>query len=298
MKHIFTCMVFCLSIAYAAAQTGTIEGKVTDAESGELLRGATISITSTKKGAYSDTKGTYRLKKLSAGTYSLKVSYVGYQTTTFDGVVVTDNAVTTFNIQLAVSKELGSEVIVEAKKVTDNAAALLTQRKNAAQVSDGIGREEISKMPDSDAGQSLKRVSGVTLVEGKFIYVRGVSDRYSNTTLNGAALTSTEPDKKAFAFDMFPSELLENANIVKSFTPDLPGNFAGGLVQLNTIDFPSKRGLKISGSQGYNNYVTFKRQWIFRISKRRRRSIRNGCLVALDAISCSLGSLGNEPASA
>lgn len=258
MKYIIVSMVLWLSIAGAAAQSGSIEGKVTDAESGDLLRGATISITSIKKGAYSDTKGSYRLKKVPAGTYSVKVSYVGYQTTTLDGVVVTDNAVTTLNIQLAVSKEVGSEVVVEAARVTDNAAALLTQRKNAAQVSDGIGREEISKMPDSDAGQSLKRVSGVTLVEGKFIYVRGVSDRYSNTTLNGAALTSTEPDKKAFAFDMFPSELLENANIVKSFTPDLPGNFAGGLVQLNTIDFPSKRGLKISGSQGYNNYVTFK----------------------------------------
>jgi hypothetical protein len=98
----------------------------------------------------------------------------------------------------------------------------------------------------------------VTLVEGKYVYVRGVSDRYSNTTLNGAALTSTEPEKKSFAFDMFPSELLENANVLKSFTPDLPGNFAGGLVQLNTIDFPSGRSFKVSGSQGFNDYVTFK----------------------------------------
>ncbi len=258
MKHILLSIAICISATVALAQTGSIEGKVTSAESGELLRGATISLTALKKGAYSDTKGTYRIKKVPAGTYSLKVSYVGYQTTTFDGIVVADNAPTTFNIVLTASKELGKEVVVEAAKVTDNAGALLTQRKNAAQVSDGIGREEISKMPDSDAGQSLKRVSGVTLVEGKFIYVRGVSDRYSNTTLNGAALTSTEPDKKAFAFDMFPSELLENANILKSFTPDLPGNFAGGLVQLNTIDFPSKRGVKVSASQGYNNYVTFK----------------------------------------
>lgn len=257
MKCIVTVILLCASLMTAAAQNGSIEGKVTDAETGEVLRGASIGVVDAKNGAYSDTKGTFRIKKLAAGTYKLRVTYIGYEAKIIEGIAVLADAPTNVSIVLGASKKANKEVVVEAARVNDNAAALLVQRKNAAQVSDGIGREEISKLPDSDAGQSLKRVSGVTLVEGKYVYVRGVSERYSNTTLNGAALSSTEPDKKAFAFDMFPAELLENANVTKSFTPDLPGNFSGGLVQLNTIDFPSAFSVKFSGSQSINDYVTF-----------------------------------------
>lgn len=250
--------VMALVTSVMMAQQGSITGKVTDAETGEGLRSATISVVEAKKGAYSDTKGAYTVKKLPNGTYTVKFSYVGYDSKTIEKVVIDGTKPVVLNVVLGITKTSGKEVVVEANRINDNAAALLSQRKNATQVSDGIGREEISKLPDSDAGQALKRVSGVTLVEGKYVFVRGTSDRYSNTTLNGSSITSTEPDKKSFAFDMFPSELLESANIVKSFTPDLPGNFAGGLVQLNTIDFPQGQSIKLSGSQGFNDYVTFK----------------------------------------
>lgn len=245
------------SSAFAFAQDGVITGKITDGETGEALRGASVLVVETKKGAYSDTKGMYRIAKVADGTYTVRISYVGYEARTLMNVVVSGKPVTT-DVVLSLIKSGGPVIVVEAERANDNAAALLAARKNASQVSDGIGREEISKLSDGDAGQALKRVSGVTLVEGKYVFVRGTSDRYSNTTLNGSALTSTEPDKKSFAFDMFPSELLENANIIKSFTPDLPGNFAGGLVQLNTIDFPLGTSLKLSASQGFNDYVTFK----------------------------------------
>lgn len=258
MKNLIVLIALCLSASIAPAQTGSIEGKVTDAESGELLRGATIVLANSKKGSYSDTKGQFKLKKLPAGTYSLKASYIGYQSITIENIEVKDGQATTANITMRTSSDLGKEVVVEARRTQDNADALLAQRRNAAQVSDGISREEIAKLPDSDAGQSLKRVSGVTLVEGKYVYVRGVSERYNTTTLNGTTLSSTEPDKKAFAFDMFPSELLENANVAKSFTPDLPGNFSGGLVQLNTVEFPSAYSVKVSASQSGNDFVTFK----------------------------------------
>lgn len=242
----------------AVLAEGTIAGKVTDGETGDGLRGATVQVLNTKKGAYTDTKGTFRIKKMSAGTYTVKIAFVGYDSKTVEGVVVKDDETTQVDMLLEMTKTTSKEVVVSATRSNDNAAALLAKRKNASQVSDGIGKEEISKLPDGDAGQSLKRVSGVTLVEGKYVFVRGVSDRYSNTTLNGASLSTTEPDKKSFAFDMFPAELLENANIAKSFTPDLPGNFAGGLVQLNTIDFPSSYNLKFSAGQQYNDNVTFR----------------------------------------
>lgn len=257
LKFIGLHMAILLLVATTALAEGTIAGKVTDGENGDGLRGASVQVLTTKKGAYTDTKGTFRIKKVPAGTYTLKFTFVGYDTKTIENVVVKDEETTTIAVVMDMTKSSAKEVVVQAERSNDNAAALLAKRKNASQVSDGIGKEEISKLPDGDAGQSLKRVSGVTLVEGKYVFVRGVSDRYSNTTLNGASLSTTEPDKKSFAFDMFPAELLENANVAKSFTPDLPGNFAGGLVQLNTIDFPSSYNLKFTGGQQFNDYVTF-----------------------------------------
>lgn len=256
IRFITLSVLFGLSTTLAVAQQAIITGKVTDAESGEPLRGATVQVIETKKGGYTDTKGEYRIKKVAAGTYTLKFSFVGYDAKTVANVVVADGETKEVNIIMGMTVSAAAEVVVQADRINDNAAAMLAQRQKASTVSDGIAKEEINKLPDSDAGQALRRVTGVTLVEGKYVYVRGVSDRYSNTTLNGSALSTTEPDKKSFAFDMFPSELLENVNIAKSFTPDLPGNFVGGLVQMNTVDFPQGYALKFSAGLSGNDYVT------------------------------------------
>lgn len=242
----------------SAADTGTIQGKVLDAETGEALRMGSVLIEQLKKGMYTDVKGSFALKNVPSGTYSVRFSYVGYTTKTVEGVVVKTGEVTTLNVVLSPQISQTEEIVVEARRVNDNQAALLTQRKNAAQVSDGISHEEIQRAPDNDAGQALRRVSGVTLMNDKFVQVRGVSERYSNTTLNGSALATTEPDKKSFAFDIFPAELLENATVTKSFTPDLPGNFSGGLVQLNTVDFPSENFLRLSLGSSLNNMVSLR----------------------------------------
>lgn len=244
------------------AQKATIIGKVIDSETAEVLRGASVRLMDTKKGAYTDVKGEFKIKDVPAGAYTIRISYIGYATKDVtDIAVVKDGIINLENIALQPSAKMTNEVVVTSVRTNDNAAAILAQRKNAAQVSDGISIEEIKKTPDADAGQSLKRVSGVTLINDKFVYVRGVSERYSNTTLNGTSLATTEPDKKAFAFDMFPSEFLENANVAKSFTPDLPGNFAGGLVQLNTIDFPQGFSLKFSATGSYSDNITFDKKF-------------------------------------
>jgi TonB-dependent receptor len=244
--------------APASVGTGLITGTITDGESGDVLRGATVQLVGTKRGSIADVKGTYTVRGLAAGSYTLRFNYIGFKPKTVENIIVADGKTVTLAIVLESAVKKTEEVVVQAARINDNAAAMLAQRKNAAQVSDGIGEAEIKKLPDSDAGQALKRVPGVTLVEGKFVYVRGVSERYSNTTLNGATLSSTEPDKKAFAFDMFPAEFLQNATVAKSFTPDLSGNFAGGLVQLNTVDFPEKFFLKASLATTYNDNVTFR----------------------------------------
>ncbi len=249
-----------LAIHAQSPTTGTITGKVIDGGVNEPLRGASVLVVGTKKGAYSDVKGKFTVKNIPVGTYSIRVSYVGMKPKTIDNIVVTDAEAATVNVVLMTDVKKTQEVVVESRRINDNQAAILNQRKNAAQVSDGVSEEEIAKLPDADAGQALKRVSGITLVGDKFVYVRGVSDRYNSTVLNGASLATTEPDKKSFAFDMFPSEFLQSANVSKSFTPDLPGNFAGGLVQLTTVDFPSGFSFKASTSSTMNSNVTFKEQ--------------------------------------
>lgn len=238
------------------SQNGTITGKVTDSETGEHLPRTTILLEGTKLGTYSDVKGEYKIKNIPPGKYKLIARYVSYTTKEITNINVEAGKEITINIVLSKQVQQGKEITVVGVRETDNEMAMLSQRKIASQVSDGISMEEIKRLPDSDAGQSLKRLSGVSLVNDKFIFVRGISERYSNTTLNGAVLTSTEPDKKAFSFDMLPSDFLEQASIKKSFTPDLPGNFAGGLVELNTIDYPKKRKFGISLGSSFNNEIT------------------------------------------
>ncbi len=240
-----------------SSNNGTITGKLVDQETGEALRSGTVQIVGTKKGAYSDVKGEFRIRDIAPGTYTLRISYIGYNSKELTNVVINPGSTTNLGIILLESSvKKTQEVVIEAQRTNDNEAAILAIRKNAIQVSDGISQEEIKRLPDSDAGQSLKRVSGVTLLNDKFVFVRGVSERYSNTLLNGTSLATTEPDKKAFAFDIFPSDFLESVNITKSFTPDLPGNFAGGLVHLKTVDFPEGFSLKVSLGSSANTNVT------------------------------------------
>lgn len=124
-------------------------------------------------------------------------------------------------------------------------------------MNDGISRAEIRRSPDATSGDAIARVTGMSVIGGKFISVRGTNERYNITQVNGVELPSTEPDKKSFSFDLFPANLLENMIVSKTFTPDLPGNFTGGFVQLNTIDFPDTRTLRLSVSGGYDGTTTF-----------------------------------------
>ncbi|HYF03788.1 MAG TPA: carboxypeptidase-like regulatory domain-containing protein, partial [Patescibacteria group bacterium] len=179
-------IIFALAVVSPALaqELGTITGKVTDAETGELMRGATVQVEGTTKGAYSDVKGTFTVKNVPVGTYTIKVSYVGYTPRTVSGVVVTAGKTTTQNVSIKPEVSTTEEVVVTTSRANNNQDAMLQQQKNSAQVSNSISQEEISKLPDANAGQALQRVSGVTLVDNKFVYVRGVSERYSNTTLN------------------------------------------------------------------------------------------------------------------
>ncbi len=247
--------MFC-SIA-SIAQSGVLTGKITDASTGQKLTGATVIISNLNKKTSSDLDGAYTFNNLTPGIYTLQVTYVGYELKEIAGVEVKGGTVNNFDVNLALSSKNNLETVVvksEARKETLNST--LNVRRNSSVVSDIISAEQIRKSPDRNVGDVLKRVSGTSIQDNKFVVVRGMNDRYNEALLNGALLPSTEPDRKTFSFDIFPSDIVDNITVIKSALPELPGSFAGGLIQVNLKEIPGKSFFSIKGSLGYNTIST------------------------------------------
>ncbi|QEH43637.1 TonB-dependent receptor [Chitinophaga sp. XS-30] len=239
----------------ARQTSGTLYGQVLDSQSGDPVIGATIKAGNT--GTTTDVKGEYRLR-LPAGTYTISISSIGYASKQVRSVEIKRDALFQLGITLAVQKGTLKGVEVVASARSESIAALYTRQKNNVAISDGISAEQIRRTPDNNVAQVLKRVSGLTVQDNKFVTVRGMSERYNNMLLNGSSLPSTEPNRRNFAFDIIPSNLIDNVVVNKTATPDLPGEFTGGLVQVNTIDVPKENFLQVSAGTGWNSISTGK----------------------------------------
>jgi hypothetical protein len=259
MKTVFALvaatMLYALS---AAAQTGSLYGKVHDSRTGEELVGANVLLVGTSLGASTDIDGKFTVRNVPPGTYSVRFSYVGYTAQVVSGVEVKAGDNLKLDLNLTSEDFQQDEVVVTAERILSTEASVLADRRKSATIGDAISAEQIRKAPDATSGDALKRVTGLTVVDDKFVYVRGVTDRYNGTALNGVSVssTNTEVDRKSFSFDLVPSSLLENTVVVKTATPDLPGDFSGGFVQVNTLDFPSSFLAKLSFSGGYSSSTT------------------------------------------
>ena len=241
-----------------SAQTGSISGKVTDASNNEVLIGANVLVVGTTTGASSDLDGYYSINGLAPGIYQIKISYISYQTKGVDNVVVKENQETKINVPLNPASTELDEVVVTAEALRNSEVSVLKIQQKSEGIVDGVSAELISKNNSSDGTDVLKRMTGVTITEGKYLYIRGVGDRYNNTLLNGANLPSTDPEKKSFSYDIFPASLIENLITAKTFTPDKPADFSGGLVQISTIEFPSKFIIDVSTTSSYTTETTGK----------------------------------------
>ncbi|MDD5362735.1 MAG: outer membrane beta-barrel protein [Ignavibacteria bacterium] len=259
MKRIFyTILTVLLFILIDKGFSQTIKGKIVDAANSEPLSGAVVKILNTKLGAVSDIDGSYTIEHITPGSCDIKVSYIGYTDKTIKNISVNSNSVTKLDIALDVDGLTTDVIVVESNSTLANEQALLVEQKNSNKVQDGISEQQIKRAPDAAASDVLKRVTGVSVVSGKYVFVRGTSERYNNTMLNGVTLPSTDPDKKSFSFDLFPSNLLENVIISKTFTPDQPANFSGGLVQITTKEFPDALTMSINMSSAYNDNTSSK----------------------------------------
>ena len=232
--------------------TGEIAGKLVDSQNGEPLIGANVYLENTTLGAASDLEGHYVILKVPAGEYTLIMSNIGYADTKVTGVKVTAGEVTKLDLA-AQSEILTSETItVEARALEDNEASLLKSRQKSYAISDAISAEMITRTASGDAAEAMQKVTGASVVDNKYVYVRGLGERYSITQLNGAELPSSDPERKAFQLDLIPANLLDNIKTVKSFTPDKPGNFTGGAVDIGTKTFPDQFTLKTRIGFQYN----------------------------------------------
>ena len=247
-------------ISIHAQDMGKIQGVVVDAETGEPLIGANVVIKDETGvpiyGTSTDLDGRFALTA-PTGTHNVEFSYISYATKTVTGVELKTDAPTSLNISLPPEAMQADEIVVTARAVQDSEVSMLGIQQKAPVVTDGISAELMSRAASSDAGDALKRVTGITIVD-KFVYVRGLGERYSNTQVNGADIPSPEPNKRVVPMDIFPAGLLENIQVSKTFSPDQPGDFSGGSVQIKTRDFPSEFTLSVSTSAGYHSQTSFK----------------------------------------
>jgi TonB-dependent receptor len=245
-------MAFLLLSLTTNAQKGKIEGKVTDAK-GQPIAGISVILGGTKTGVSTSVDG-YFVINADAGKQSITLSSTAYQEKKIDDIDVTAGQVAHLDIVMEIKVKSNEAVVVRstsAKKET--VAALITYQKNTSVVAQVISAEAIRRSPDKNTGEVLKRVPGTSVQDGKYLVVRGLADRYNQAMLNGILLSSTEPDRKTFSFDLFPAAVIDNIIVNKTFIPELPGEWAGGLIQVNTKDIPSKGFLSIQLGTGFNS---------------------------------------------
>ena len=259
MRSILLTFLILLTSVVSFAQKGKVEGKITDAKTNQPLTGVSVLNKATGKGAASDIEGRYTLTIEGASKISLVFSYNGV-TQQVNDIEIKEGQITTQDIALTQREKTEDAVVVRSVSTArkETAASLLTFQKNNTALSSGLGADFIKRTPDKNTGEVLRRVSGTSIQDNKFVIVRGLSDRYNAAFINGAALPSSEPDKKAFSFDVIPSTLIDNIIINKTATPDITGEFAGGLIQIQTKDIPSKNSVTVGVSLGFNTQSVFK----------------------------------------
>ncbi|MFZ4261576.1 TonB-dependent receptor domain-containing protein [Sphingobacterium sp. HJSM2_6] len=217
---------------------GTITGRIINDQS-KGLYGATVKILQTNQTTQSKANGYYKFE-VTPGTYTLEFSFISHQTKRITEVQVKSNEETNLPVVLNEATQGIAELLVTGNYKKESIAALYTQQKNNANVTNGISREQMALLPDKNIGEALKRISGVSVTDNKRVVVRGIAERYNVAMMDGATLPSTDVQVRDFEFDIVPSNLIDNVIINKTSTPDISFGFGGGLVQINTLAIPER----------------------------------------------------------
>lgn len=253
-KKYFLLVAFIFVTFVSFAQTGKITGKVLNSKN-EPLQGVSIKITGAPGGTTTDVEGRFTLSLSTDKKYELTFTAVGYAAKVVSDVEATAGQVGDLSVIMEKGGAELSTVTVTSRRTSarlESVNAVIAFQKNTGTVASVVSAETIKRSPDRNTGDVLKRTPGASLQDGKFLVIRGLADRYNQAMLNGILLTSTEPDRKTFSFDLIPAPMIDNIVINKAFLPEYPGEWAGGLIQVNTKDIPSQSFLNVQIGTGFN----------------------------------------------
>jgi outer membrane receptor for ferrienterochelin and colicin len=255
--------IFSLFSSLALSQTGTLSGQLIDGDFNDGLAFANVAVKGTNYGTATDFEGKYFIE-MQPGTYTVIFTFVGYSTKQVTDVVIKSGKVTDLNVTLTSAADALDDVVITVSRRKNSEEAVLEVQKNATVVLDGLSSESIEKQGASDVAAAVKSVPGVSVQQGKYVYVRGLGDRYTKTLLNGMEVPGLDPDRNTLQLDIFPTNTLENLQVIKSATADYTADFTGGIVNIITKDIPSSRQLSINAGLGFNpdmhfndNYVSY-----------------------------------------
>lgn len=255
-KIVATAML--LAVPAANGFAADIIGKVTDAKSKETLIGATVQVDGTDIIAATDIDGNFRLTGLDSNAkYSLTIKYVAYENKKIDGVLASDQP-QMISVALTPEEQTLGEVTVTGIARRNTETAMVQVAKNSPVIVNNVSAQEIGKTQDSNAGEVIRRVPGVSLIDDKFVMVRGLSQRYNNVWINGGAAPSSEADSRAFSFDLIPSAQIDNMQIVKTPSPEYPADYTGGFIVVNTKDIPTENITQVQVGGNWNTTSVFR----------------------------------------
>jgi hypothetical protein len=258
MKTTIITSLLLLAILFVKAQNGVIAGKVIDAKSNTGLPGATVIIGSTLQGSVTDIDGNYKINNLKDGVYSVKVSYIGFIALEADEIKVSANTPATLNFRLNenVNELQAADVVSQRITHTDN--AVLMDIKKSEQIVSGVSSQQIARSQDRTAAEVVRRIPGITVMDNGFVMIRGLNERYNTTMLNGIIAPGLESDKKAFGLDLIPASMIDRILIYKTGAPELPGEFAGGVIKITTRNNSDEDEIAVGYTSGYRSNTTFK----------------------------------------
>jgi TonB-dependent receptor len=263
IRRIIFSILFLLTFSLLSAQEkGFLRGNIVDGDFGGPMIGATIIWADNPSvGTVSDFDGNFSLS-LDPGTYNIKVSFISFTTLSYEGIKIEAGKTTVIDAIMKSDDKLLEEVVIVAQASRNSEIGMITKMRNSTNIVDGLSAQSFRKIGDSDLSGAIKRVTGVTVEGGKYVYVRGLGDRYTKTTLNGMSIPGLDPDVNAVQIDIFPTAVLENVAVYKTFTPDLFGDFSGGLVDVETKSFPETKTTSVTIGLGYIQGQTFNPDYI------------------------------------
>jgi len=261
-RFLFLMISVFLFIGNLVAQESIVRGTIYDAANGESLPGVAIVVKGTTVGTTTDLDGKFNLVT-GPGTFTLEISFISYETLLITNLEVKAGETKVLeDIQLKEEGFLLSEVTVAAKEVRNTENSMVSMKRNSVNMLDGISASGFKKIGDSDAASSMKRVPGVSVSGGKYVFVRGLGDRYTKTILNGVEIPGLDPDRNTIQMDMFPTNMIDNIIVSKTFSAELPADFTGGIINIETKDFPEEKQSSISASAAYNPGSHFNKDYL------------------------------------